>query len=168
MYGVVVSGLIFYLTRIFAGPPPKTMTREWQEATNEYLKARLNQPLLLANFNTNAPTERKDRTHHRSQLRRIRRTRYDSKQALRQEARRFGGRGVDILPTARPLYKVFLLLFAISSASCEKSIALVGENDWEKKWRWLAVRPLCTEACHCTNFRKGKFKFFCGTIHISL
>ena len=26
--------------RAFARPPPRTMTKEWQEATNEYLKVR--------------------------------------------------------------------------------------------------------------------------------
>lgn len=38
MYGVVASGLLFYFTRVFAGPQPKTMSREWQEASNEYMK----------------------------------------------------------------------------------------------------------------------------------
>lgn len=27
-----------YAVRSFARPPPRTMTKEWQEATNEYLK----------------------------------------------------------------------------------------------------------------------------------
>ncbi|KZT61333.1 cytochrome c oxidase subunit IV [Calocera cornea HHB12733] len=38
-FGVVgcigVAGLIFAITRAFAPPPPRSMTREWQEATNE-------------------------------------------------------------------------------------------------------------------------------------
>ncbi|EZF22882.1 hypothetical protein H112_04371 [Trichophyton rubrum D6] len=39
---VVISAGIFYVTRLFAGSPPKTMTKEWQEATNEYaLKEKL-------------------------------------------------------------------------------------------------------------------------------
>ncbi|DAA77082.1 TPA_exp: Uncharacterized protein A8136_6848 [Trichophyton benhamiae CBS 112371] len=39
---VVISAGIFYATRLFAGSPPKTMTKEWQEATNEYaLKEKL-------------------------------------------------------------------------------------------------------------------------------
>jgi Cytochrome c oxidase subunit IV len=38
--GVVVSGVVFYTIHSFARPPPKTMTKEWQEATNEYLKVR--------------------------------------------------------------------------------------------------------------------------------
>jgi len=45
MYGVIASGALFYATRLFAGPPPKTMTREWQEATNEYLKSENVEPI---------------------------------------------------------------------------------------------------------------------------
>lgn len=37
MLGVVASGVLFAGARLFAGPPPKTMTKEWQEASNEYL-----------------------------------------------------------------------------------------------------------------------------------
>ena len=36
--GLAVSTLVFYLVHSMARPPPKTMTKEWQEATNEYLK----------------------------------------------------------------------------------------------------------------------------------
>jgi len=35
---VGVSFVIFAAMRSFAGPAPHTMTREWQEASNEYLK----------------------------------------------------------------------------------------------------------------------------------
>lgn len=35
---MVVSYIIFAAIRMFAGPPPTTMNREWQEATNEYLR----------------------------------------------------------------------------------------------------------------------------------
>ncbi|KAK2873239.1 Cytochrome c oxidase subunit 5 [Arthroderma sp. PD_2] len=39
---VVISAGVFYATRLLAQPPPKTMTKEWQEATNEYaLKEKL-------------------------------------------------------------------------------------------------------------------------------
>lgn len=34
---------IFSAMRMFAKPPPHTMTREWQEAANEYLKVRIRQ-----------------------------------------------------------------------------------------------------------------------------
>lgn len=40
MIGVVISAGIFALVRYFARPPPRTMTKEWQEATNEYLRVR--------------------------------------------------------------------------------------------------------------------------------
>ncbi|EEQ33999.1 Cytochrome c oxidase subunit 5B, mitochondrial [Microsporum canis] len=35
---VVISAGLFYATRLLAGAPPKTMTKEWQEATNEYAR----------------------------------------------------------------------------------------------------------------------------------
>lgn len=38
--GVGVSLAIFATMRMFAKPAPHTMTREWQEASNEYLKVR--------------------------------------------------------------------------------------------------------------------------------
>lgn len=36
-----VTLAIFSTLRLFAKPPPHTMTREWQEASNEYLKVRI-------------------------------------------------------------------------------------------------------------------------------
>ena len=36
--GVGISGAIFFTIHSFAKPPPRTMTKEWQEATNEYLR----------------------------------------------------------------------------------------------------------------------------------
>jgi hypothetical protein len=36
--GVVISAVLFFGIHSFARPPPRTMTKEWQEATNEYLK----------------------------------------------------------------------------------------------------------------------------------
>lgn len=38
LIGVAASGVIFALTRHFAGGNPRTMTKEYQEATNEYFK----------------------------------------------------------------------------------------------------------------------------------
>lgn len=35
---LTASAIIFGTGRYFAKPPPKTMTKEWQEMTNEYLK----------------------------------------------------------------------------------------------------------------------------------
>jgi cytochrome c oxidase subunit 4 len=37
---VVASLILFAVTRLFAKPPPRTMTKEWQEASNEYAKVR--------------------------------------------------------------------------------------------------------------------------------
>lgn len=35
---ITASAVIFATGRYFAKPPPKTMTKEWQEMSNEYLK----------------------------------------------------------------------------------------------------------------------------------
>jgi len=43
--GVGVSFVVFFIIRSFAGPPPSTMTKEWQEATNEYLKEQKAEPI---------------------------------------------------------------------------------------------------------------------------
>lgn len=40
MIGIGVAAVIFFSIGAFARPPPHTMTKEWQEATNEYLKVR--------------------------------------------------------------------------------------------------------------------------------
>lgn len=42
LYCLAGSAAIFGTIRYFANPPPKTMTKEWQEATNEYLKVSAN------------------------------------------------------------------------------------------------------------------------------
>ena len=41
MAGVGVSFIVFLLIRTQAGPAPGTMNKEYQEATNEYLKVSL-------------------------------------------------------------------------------------------------------------------------------
>ena len=38
--GVAASLVIFLATHHFANPPPSTLNKEWQEATNEYFKVR--------------------------------------------------------------------------------------------------------------------------------
>ncbi|KAH9845573.1 cytochrome c oxidase polypeptide 5, mitochondrial-like [Teratosphaeria destructans] len=38
MYGVIASGVIFGIIKFFARAPPRTMTKEYQEASNVYLK----------------------------------------------------------------------------------------------------------------------------------
>jgi hypothetical protein len=35
---LIASGVVFGAIRHFAGPAPKTMTKEWQEATNKYMQ----------------------------------------------------------------------------------------------------------------------------------
>jgi len=40
MAAVGVSGVIFAIIKYFSRGPPRTMTKEWQEATNEYMKVR--------------------------------------------------------------------------------------------------------------------------------
>jgi len=43
--GIIASLIIFSGTRMFAGPAPTTMTKEWQEASNEYLKGQNSEPI---------------------------------------------------------------------------------------------------------------------------
>lgn len=35
---LALSLVVFGITRLFAKPPPRTMTKEWQEASNEYAR----------------------------------------------------------------------------------------------------------------------------------
>lgn len=66
MYTALAVGVSFALfagMRSFAGPAPHTMTREWQEASNEYLKVRrhplnlhLTRALLTYQFRAKDPT----------------------------------------------------------------------------------------------------------------
>ena len=37
---LLASIAVFYAIHLFAKPQPKTMSKEWQEATNEYAKVR--------------------------------------------------------------------------------------------------------------------------------
>ncbi|KPI34346.1 Cytochrome c oxidase polypeptide 5, mitochondrial [Cyphellophora attinorum] len=43
--GVAISSALFFTIHSFARPPPRTMTKEWQEATNEYLRAEKSNPI---------------------------------------------------------------------------------------------------------------------------
>ncbi|KAK3078495.1 Cytochrome c oxidase polypeptide 5, mitochondrial [Coniosporium uncinatum] len=45
MMGVGASAVLFFGTRVFARGSPKTMTKEWQEASNEYLKGQNSEPI---------------------------------------------------------------------------------------------------------------------------
>lgn len=42
--GLAVSFVLFVTIRSFGGNPPSTMNREWEEASNEYLKVSLHHP----------------------------------------------------------------------------------------------------------------------------
>ncbi|CCJ31235.1 unnamed protein product [Pneumocystis jirovecii] len=42
---LAISGVLFYCIRSFAEPPPPTMTKEWQEASNELLKSQNIEPI---------------------------------------------------------------------------------------------------------------------------
>ena len=46
MAGVGISFALFLTIRSFAGPPPRTMNKEWQQATDEYLKVGLPRMLV--------------------------------------------------------------------------------------------------------------------------
>ncbi|KAL6251530.1 Cytochrome c oxidase subunit 5B, mitochondrial [Rhinocladiella similis] len=43
--GVGLSAVLFFGIHSLARPPPRTMTKEWQEATNEYLKSEKSNPI---------------------------------------------------------------------------------------------------------------------------
>ncbi|KAK0345434.1 Cytochrome c oxidase subunit 5B, mitochondrial [Friedmanniomyces endolithicus] len=45
MAAVGVSGVIFAIIKYFSRGPPRTMTKEWQEATNEYMKENRIEPI---------------------------------------------------------------------------------------------------------------------------
>ena len=45
MAGVAAAGALFGFSRYFARPPPHTMTKEYQESSDEYLKVRLKRPI---------------------------------------------------------------------------------------------------------------------------
>ena len=90
---LVVSFVIFATVRMFAGPAPSTMNKEWQEATNEYLRVwALISPHFVSgnsqnkgepeiyrlerrNQNANNTTGTKLRAHLRYLVRRLQRTR---------------------------------------------------------------------------------------------
>ncbi|KAK4133036.1 cytochrome c oxidase subunit IV [Trichocladium antarcticum] len=60
--GLVASFVIFASMRMFAKPPPATMTKEWQEATDEFLKVstlsrRRRPPLLSVVANPHPPLQ---------------------------------------------------------------------------------------------------------------
>lgn len=86
MAGVAVSFAVFATVRSFAKGSPSTMTKEYQEASNEYMKVRLhhaplqqssgNQPQCVGNrVLTAVPTGTKHRANLRYLLRGLQRPR---------------------------------------------------------------------------------------------
>ncbi|EGP83841.1 unnamed protein product [Zymoseptoria tritici ST99CH_1A5] len=47
LMGVGAAGAIFFTSRMFARPAPSTMNKEWQEATNEYLRENKVEPITF-------------------------------------------------------------------------------------------------------------------------
>lgn len=45
MVSIFVSFVAFYAIRLGGRPAPKTMSKEWQEASNEYLKEQKVEPV---------------------------------------------------------------------------------------------------------------------------
>lgn len=73
MIGVAAAGGIFAFTRYFARGPPHTMTREYQEASDEYLKVGSNNsPQLIRDLRSNLFEECDDTRNylhvHRAQM----------------------------------------------------------------------------------------------------
>lgn len=101
VYGLVAAAVLFAATQYFARPAPRTMTKEWQEAQNEYLKVRLysHHDVLqygfgatrdLQNAITDKPrtTGEQDRAYHWCQLGRLQGPWYGAERA--------GTKGVDL------------------------------------------------------------------------
>lgn len=88
VYCLGASALIFGAIRYGAGPPPKTMTKEWQEMSNEYMKVRkwrkLSQMGCHDAANTVYYTGSKDRSYHWCVVRGLRRPWYGSEQAWQE------------------------------------------------------------------------------------
>lgn len=90
MLGIGATGVIFGAARYFArGPPQKTMNREYQEASDEYLKVSRDQvPLILtislAVAHAYLLLGPKRRAHHRYLFRRLQGRLHGSEQACKQ------------------------------------------------------------------------------------
>jgi len=77
------SAVLFFAGRYFARPPPKTMSKEWQELTNEYMKVSIitdvNYKLVRAVLIRLHTTVAKVGTHYWYFFRRLQWSWYDSK-----------------------------------------------------------------------------------------
>ncbi len=111
LYLIGASAVVFAALRYFARPAPKTMTKEWQEMTNEYMKACVTRPIFsvliarldaamgtfLPTANTIFVTGTKDGGYYGGIFRRIHRKRYGTEQVIRKEAIRRRRRIEDIV-----------------------------------------------------------------------
>jgi len=57
MVGVAAAGGLFAFSRYFARPPPHTMTKEYQEQSDEYLKVGLNHSPGMTRYSESNPEE---------------------------------------------------------------------------------------------------------------
>lgn len=103
MIGVAASGVIFGITRYFAGGKPRTLNKEYEEATNEYFK--VSTSIITAASEavclTTPPTGEQDRAHQRRRQRRL--------QGSRTGAEPARGQGVETLSTRVPRPTRFFL-----------------------------------------------------------
>lgn len=79
--GIGISLALFVVIRMFARGPPETMTKEYQEATNEYLKVRTHVQMILSSLTHLSCLVSKRRPHLGYILRRLRRQRSRTEQA---------------------------------------------------------------------------------------
>jgi cytochrome c oxidase subunit 4 len=62
--GLAISAVVFLVIHSFARPPPRSMTKEWQEATNEYLKVRISLSFLeLAGLDADTLYQQKEKSN---------------------------------------------------------------------------------------------------------
>ena len=116
--GLGFSLLLFAGVRSFAKPPPHTMTKEWQEATNEYLKVRRHcsefYGVRWTTTNITLPTGPKVGPSHRSHLGRL------------------FGQGPRAVPSGEGIKRIRFLL-SIDATSCTGDCSCLGS--WRRMVR---------------------------------
>ena len=143
---IAVASVIFYATHAMARGPPPTMTKEWQEKTNEYFQVRsVSIPNLVPTLLTLIPTIGEENgTHHRRRPRRLPRQRPDPK-STRSPSPHAKVEGVDRLRH---------WLGFDHNSSLHYSVELAGEET-EREWHTciLSALPLYKYQWHgCNNF----------------
>lgn len=88
MAAIGATGVLFGFARYFSRPPPPTMTKEYQEASDAYLKVRQSRDLMMlardAVANMRAHPGIKRRAHHRYLCRGLQGRLHGSKQASQE------------------------------------------------------------------------------------